>query len=470
MRNLFIVVAAVLVARGGGVLAGSAGDELPLRYRAPIVVEQPAPFVRLPLSPQVYAKSLSPDLADLRLFDTAGERVPFALLAPRPDERTTRQQWRPAMLYRLPPRPAVGEWTAPVDLTLAGGRLTVHQRAGPPIPVEHSPGWLVDLGERAKNDVAPRTLRFEWSGPAEFSAPYQLETSADLRVWRAAGSGQLIALAAPAGALTQPDVPLPESVERFVRVVWRLGATPPDLRAALAGHPDEQRRPLDPPTPLELLASAEPAGAHAGDDARRALHFDLGAPLPVATLELRLPAGTRVLPVRVQARQRVDEPWQTVASTVIYRLEREGAVAADRSPPLVLGRRLRFVRAVPDARAAAPAAGDVTLEVRADLASIVFAAQGTPPYALAAGAERASAGALPLPTLVPEADKERVRFGVATLGAFVEQPAAAQQAEAAARRAALRPWLLWSVLLAGVALLAAMVWRLARGRGGAASN
>jgi hypothetical protein len=40
----------------------------------------------------------------------------------------------------------------------------------------------------------------------------------------------------------------------------------------------------------------------------------------------------------------------------------------------------------------------------------------------------------------------------------------ARQAEAADRQAALRPWLLWAVLLAGVAGLGFMVWRLARGR------
>ena len=112
----------------------------------------------------------------------------------------------------------------------------------------------------------------------------------------------------------------------------------------------------------------------------------------------------------------------------------------------------------------------VRLEVHADLASVVFAAQGTPPYTLATGAERASPGALPLPTLVPEADKERVRFGVARLGTFAELPEAAQQDKTDARNAALRPWLLWAVLLAGVALLAVMVWRLASARGRAPPN
>lgn len=464
-----LAILATFLARGSA-LAGTTSDDLPQRYRAAIIVEQAAPFVRLPLSPQVYANSRSAGLADLRILDAGGERVPFALLAPRPEQTTTRQQWRAAVLYRLPPRPASGEWLAPVDLTLADGRLTLRQRGGPPIAAERSPGWLVDLGERAPGEAAPRALRFEWTGPSEFSAPYQLETSADLRTWRAAGSGQLIALAAASGALTQPDAPLPESVERFVRIVWRPEAAPPELRAAHAGHADEQHTTLDPATSLVLASSPEPASAYAGEDARRALHFDLAARLPVATLELLLPAGTRVLPVRVQARQRLDEPWQTITSTVVYRLERAGGVAADRSPPLVVRRDLRYVRALPDARATAPAAGEVRLEVRADLASVVFAAQGTPPYTLATGAERASPGALPLPTLVPEADKERVRFGVARLGTFAELPEAAQQDKTDARNAALRPWLLWGVLLAGVVLLAVMVWRLARARGGAPPN
>ena len=42
----------------------------------------------------------------------------------------------------------------------------------------------------------------------------------------------------------------------------------------------------------------------------------------------------------------------------------------------------------------------------------------------------------------------------------------AQEAQAAERKAALRPWLLWGVLLAGVAGLGAMVWKLARGGSG----
>ena len=64
--------------------------------------------------------------------------------------------------------------------------------------------------------------------------------------------------------------------------------------------------------------------------------------------------------------------------------------------------------------------------------------------------------------VVPQLDEERPRFGRATLGAWSEVAAVARQAETAEQLAALRPWLLWAVLLVGVAALAFMVWRLMR--------
>lgn len=78
------------------------------------------------------------------------------------------------------------------------------------------------------------------------------------------------------------------------------------------------------------------------------------------------------------------------------------------------------------------------------------------------GAEKAADSALPLATLVPAVDDERPRLGRATLGEWSESAAVARAADRQQQRAALRPWLLWAVLLAGVAGLAFMVWRLTR--------
>ena len=63
-------------------MAGSALAEEPaFRQRAPIEVKRAATFIQLPLPMSVYTHAQQPELADLRIVDARGERVPFALLA-----------------------------------------------------------------------------------------------------------------------------------------------------------------------------------------------------------------------------------------------------------------------------------------------------------------------------------------------------------------------------------------------------
>lgn len=446
--------------------AAHAADEAePLfRQRAPIGVEQPGAFVVLPLPASAYAMSAHADLRDLRVVDGRGERVPFALLAPRPDATQAGELLRPATLYPLPPKPAGNTaWASPVDVTIEGGRVTVRQRGGAPTPPAVSPGWLVDLGERKPGEPAPQSLRLQWSGPAEFSAGYVFERSDDLRQWHRGGAGQVMALASPGGALTQPLVPLGPAPARFVRLVWTDRADAPALTGAQAVTPTQRGVTLDAPTELVLAAGTPPSGKQPADEAdRRALHYDLGAPLPIVQVDLRLAGGTQVVPARLQGRDGADQPWHPLAGAVFYRIDRGGEVSS--SPPLAVRRSARYLRVVPDDRAAPPDPATTQLVVHVQLSRVVFPMQGQPPYALLAGAEKASAGALPIATLVPSLDDERPRFGRATLGAWAEQTEAVQQARAAQRQAALRPWLLWAVLLLGVLALGVMVWRLARQR------
>lgn len=463
LERFALRLAALWVMAGGAAWA----DEPLFRHRAPIVVEQAAPFVRLPLPASVYANSTQPGLQDLRVVDAQGERVPFALLAPRADETEAGEQQHDAMFYPLPPRPAgnTTAWAAPVDVVVDGDRITVRRRAPAGAAATArtpSPGWLIDLGERRRDDPVPQSLRLQWSGPAEFSAVYAFEQSDDLRQWRPGRSGQVMALVSPGGPLTQPTVVLPAAPARFIRLVWADVGAAPRLTGARVVSAVPRKITLDAPTEMVVSASAEPAGKQVPDaDAKRALHFDLGAPVPLVQLELRLAGGTQVAPVRLQSRTRLDEPWSPLAGAVFYRLERDGGVST--SPPLPVQRSVRYLRVVPDERAATPDPAQTRLVVLARLSSIVFAAQGKAPYALLAGAPQAPAGALPIATLVPALDEERPRFGRAGLGAWSEVTEAMRQAEAASRRAALRPWLLWAVLVLGVAGLAVMVWRLARG-------
>ena len=97
-----------------------AADEAPFRYSAPITLQQSGAFVQMALPVGAYAHSAQPGLRDLRVVDARGERVPFALVAPRQSERQL-QQRHAATLYPLPPKPASGgTWTSPVEVQVQG--------------------------------------------------------------------------------------------------------------------------------------------------------------------------------------------------------------------------------------------------------------------------------------------------------------------------------------------------------------
>ncbi len=433
-----------------------------LRWNAPITVQQNAAFVTLPLPASTYGHSLAQGLADLRVVDAAGQRVPHAWLPLREAEQQRQEALRDTVAYPLPRRTAPGAALAsPVEVLVQGDSIRVRRLSGDPAGKAdaQSPGWLFDLGERKAGQPAPQWLRLAWAGPAEFGAAFDIDTSDTLREWRSAGSGQVMALASPSGPLVQREVPLPTDVPRFVRLVWRDRASAPQLTGAQAVTQKQTAQALDLPETLQIKPSPEPAGKT--PPPANALHFDLGGSLPITTVDLQLPPGTRVAPLRLQGRQRADEAWRELGSWVSYRIERDGA--ASRSPAFELQTTARYLRVLPDERAGALDAASTQLVVQAHLAKLVFASQGQPPYRLLAGAADAPNGALPIGSLVPQLDQERPRLGRAQLGAWAEVAAVAQEAAAAELKAALRPWLLWAVLLAGVLLLAAMVWKLARG-------
>jgi hypothetical protein len=439
----------------------AAGAEQPHRHRAPITVTQPGSFVQLDLPPATWAHSRQPGLADLRLLDARGDRVPFALLPAREPKAVDDERLRPATLYPLPPRRTPGAaLAAPVEVLVQGEQIRVRRLGNTPPAGPDTPGWLIDLGERKRDEPAPRSLRLAWSGPASFSASFDIDTSATLREWRPAGSGQLLSLASTTVPLVQRELPLPASGERFVRLVWREPASAPRLSGAEVVALQTRAEPIDPPTRLTFAPHPEPAGP--AEPPKPAWQVDLGGALPLRSFDLELPPGTRVLPVRLQGRTQADEPWQPLGATVIYRLQRDGTES--RSPPLALQARVRYLRVLFDERSTAPDPALTRAVVHAALPRLVMAAQGSPPYTLLTGSADATPGALPPATLVPTLDEERPRFGRAQLGPWTEDAAAALADDNRQRQAALRPWMLWAVLLASVLGLAAMVWRLLQAR------
>ena len=269
-----------------------------------------------------------------------------------------------------------------------------------------------------------------------------------------------MSLQSSSGALAQPIVGLPEAAGRFVRLTWlepRRMRRPSPAPSPSATPRD--RWPSPPPPSSCSRRAAAPAGKE--PEPRGSLHFDLGGSLPLIDVDLRFAAGTRVAPVRLQGRTRAEDPWRELGSGVFYRIERDGQ--ASDAPALMLPTQARFIRVVPDERAAALDPVQTRLVVHARLASLVFASSGQAPLRLLAGSADAPAGALPVATLVPQFEQERKRFGQARLGAFSRSPRGRprRRARRVARRAcdSVCSGRCWCSASLGLGLL---VWRLAK--------
>lgn len=397
-------------------LAAASASAVP--HRAPIQVTQSAPFLTLDASAEAWQHSLGSDLRDWQLLDAQGRRVPFALL---PEDSVVTPPERELKLFALPPAPVPA--SAPKNKAPAG--------------------WLLDLGEPDRWTAEPQQLRLRWpADTAPFQAGYRLETSADLQAWQLLGTGQLLGVRTTEGApLSQPLVALPGRAQRYLRLVWD--------DSARAVHPDGATL-LARPTglaPKQLSRSATlPA-----PDADGGWVVPLGGPQPLLSLTLSGSQGTWVLPVQVQTRSSPKDAWQTVARSVFYRVDR-GGETADAAPAVPLQLSARELRLLPPRGAALPLAGSLKLAWTVRTASLVWAAQGEPPFSLQVGKTAPEAGPRPLAEVVPDWQREQSRLGQASLGPFSAQ---AVEASLPPRRL-----LLWAVLGLGVAALAAVTWRL----------
>lgn len=397
-------------------LAVSSASAAP--HRAPVQVTQPAPFLTLDATAEAWRHSLGSDLRDWQLLDAQGRRVPFSLL---PDNGVTVPPEREPKLFALPPAPQPAS-----------------------APPNHAPaGWLLDLGEPERWAAEPQQVRLRWPADATpFQAGYRLETSADLQAWRFLGTGQLLGVRTSDGApLSQPLVAIPARPQRYLRLVWddSARAVQPE-GAALLFQPTGSA-----PKQITRMAALPAADADGG------WVVPLGGPQPLLSLTLSGTQGTWVLPLQVQTRSNPKAPWQTVARSVFFRVDR-GSATADTAPALPFQLSASELRLLPPRGTALPPAGSLQLSWTVRTARIVWAAQGEPPFALQVGKAAPEGGPRPLSDVVPDWPRERSRLGSVSLGPFTAQ---ADEPSLPPRRL-----LLWAVLGLGVAALAAVTWRL----------
>lgn len=430
-------------------------------YGIAIRAEEGEALYRLELPRAVYRGAVRPDLGDLRVFNGAGEVVPHAF---RPRAAVEAQKRAPVA---LPVFPLYGEDAKQMD----GLSLRVERSASGTIVqlderVRASPSrkllaYLVDASA-LKNPV--RALQIEVKSRATYAVSVDVQASDDLSRWRTVAPGApLVSLQHGGARLEQGRVELGPIKPKYFRIGW--SGLPPDATlGALRAELGDDRTP-DAVRQWEAVAGSAVAGK-AGDYA-----FDTEGVFPADRVRFELPQANTVVQVQLFSRARGDAPWRPVTRGIAYRLRRDGTEIS--SPEFAIGGdpdRYWLLRV--DQKGGGLGAGVPKLLLGWVSSEIVWVARGNPPFTLGYGSRDAKPSAYSIEALVP-GYRSDADLDAKVASTEQEKALPVKSAEAGApsmlggQRALeesidIKRWALWASLLAGVAFLGWMAWRLVK--------
>lgn len=442
-------------------VATGAHAERPSDYASgiPVAPSGGAPFQRVVLPAAVYAGVAHPDLADLRVFNADGEVVPYAIL-PRAAEARARADAIALPLFPLyvdRDRRDLSGLVLHVVRNAAGTAVDIRSDDAAPGAAagQALAGFVLDASALTE---ALSALVFTL--PAAVGAPtmhLRVDASDDLASWRPVTTDAvLVDLEYGGRRLVRDRIEIPPTRTKYLRLSWTPGQPVIDF-TGVSGEAAE--RIVEAPRQWRVAAGT-PVADHDGE-----FEYDLGGAYPVDRIDIVLAEPNSVVPTQILARARPTDPWQTVNSTVFYRLrEPEGEVTSVPVPVIGGARRYWLLRF--DPRSGAPARTAPQLRAGWQPAEIVFANRGTPPFTLAFGNRTAEPGALSIATLVPGYDP--VKGLPAGVGSASPGPAMELGGPDRLRTPPdVKRWMLWASLVLGALVLGWMAWRLSREMGAA---
>jgi len=405
------------------------------------------------LPPAVYEKAQRPDLADVRVFNGAGEAVPHVVRGVAGEDRAIR---RAVPFFPLPGvRSAqTGDLSLRVALQPDGTVLAVD--AGTRTPAPPAGSYLLDTARW--NGTGPSALELHWRSPSTGLLTLSLMHSSDLVHWSPLVDRVVLADLSYQGSqvvarrISLPGKPLP-----YIRLDC-IDCREPLLLREVVGL-------TGPPVADEEWQWARLRADRATEEqGQRIIAYRLEAKMAVTAVQLRFPTANSLLRAVIEARSANDGPWRQVVRADFYRLDREGTplVNPPATCPPIPAPEWR-IRVVAD-HAGLEGKGPLPeLDLGWRRQEILFLGRGQGPYLLAFGSARAAGADSGQDTLVlaalrqtgTEAHVRRIVPGapVSLGGDRALQPDAA---------ASWQQILLWLVLVAGVGLLAVMARKLLR--------
>ncbi|MBK7000711.1 MAG: DUF3999 family protein [Rhodoferax sp.] len=444
----------------GNALANAQANDTPrpeeFAWRGTLELPAQASLVRVQVPLEALLRMQSSTAQDLRVFNAAGAVVPFTILA-----NTDLNQ--PAPAVHTAPYPAYalfgatsGRQTLPgaveVRMDSGAGSAWVHwsspQTGVAPGDGEPTPLQAALFDTRAEKH-AVEALQLELELPHNVLVPIAVASSTNLQDWNpVATKGPLFQFdgnGAPVNTTLELSHPL-HLEGRYLRLSWN-GQTGVKLHS-LTG------RLVSTHTTPQRLRAILPQGNAEGANA---LSWTLPFATPIAALHLEAVYDNTLTPLHIQGRTAQTQPWRTLASSVVYRLD--NVAQGSSNPPTPLhGVSLRGLRIVTAHNSVLPEGG---LRATIEFAPlhVVFLASGAGPYTLTVGRVKTPAMTLDtslLRAVVPKKLAELPLAYVSRHQVLTDDIFSTTSTGWWPAGLAPRTVLLWFVLGAGVLVLAAV--------------
>jgi len=424
--------------------------------------------LQLPLS--VYEHAQSSQLADVRVFNAAGDPVPFAFFQP---SHTNQAHWRESNVKLFPVFADGGnEQTAPLELNVRasqdGTLLSVHAKTGGKSKDTELSELVLDLGPAQKNEALDSLQLFI---PSTLTAGYRanvtIDQSDDLKLWDRVAQSRVDWLkgAANAGELLNDRIALPIRTGRYLRIHW-LAGKPLQFSRITARWRSTEKRTDD---GLEIILKPS-AGKFSGD-----WTYVTNIAIAANEIGLDLPNANIVLPVSIGFYRQELSPkrrwvFDPIAQNTFYRLNQNGVERVSSRIHISPQGSNEWVVRPQIANAVAP-----NLVLRWQPRTIVFTAQGDAnkeqaSFILAFGANADNlkqwlTSESPISLVAPgfnETELNQVEHATAgqPLATSAETKHESAEEESVSAKLNKRTIILWAVLIFGTLLLGAMTWRL----------
>lgn len=433
-------------------------------YGMAVEVSGSEAFYDVTLPPAVYRGLARGDLADVRVFNGAGEVVPHAW---RPRRSGTADAPAPVMLTLFPLKAPAGASLESMSIKIrrgANGTLGVDVQSSSfgGAASDATAGYFVDVSNQER---VLRAIEFDWKQPPQgFTGKLRIDASDNLASWRTLVSGApLVSLEVAGQKLQQKRVELPPQKSKYLRIAWvgePVAHAMPELTSASAELAEKF---IEAPREWQKVEAAK--GEKPGE-----YTFDLRGRFPVDRLRIDLPDINTIAQVELLARNRAEEPWRTVTRGVAYRLRQaSGEILSPDLTAAAASERYWLLRV--DQRGGGLGNGMPSLNIGWVPHQLVFAARGAPPFQMAYGNRDAKTAAYAIETLLPGyKDDAGAKVRAAKTGTqTVNVGAAATQAQKElggetrlTDATDWKRWSLWGALVLGVLILGGMAWRLMR--------